>query len=203
MFRSAQHSEPTVDPDAKPTDLEAAEVVQAKGWLLGIGLIVWRRVLVPNACTLRELQGVLQVAMGWRAFISTSSASAPDVKAPWRSASSPDGTLAALRLCKDARLTYEYDLNSPWRHEVRIEESRLAAPPGKTYPSCIAGDGACPPEDCGGARGYLDGLNNASSWDASSQHLIHGADCPTALTLINLNTHQLPRRPKSSAMARW
>ena len=30
----------------------------------------------------------------------------------------------------------------------------------------MAGDGACPPEDCGGPRGYLAGLDDASSWDA-------------------------------------
>ena len=40
-------------------------MVQIKVWLLGISPMVWRRVLVPSACTLRELHGVLQVAMGW------------------------------------------------------------------------------------------------------------------------------------------
>ncbi len=40
------------------------------------------------------------------------------------------------------------------------------AEPGKSYPTCTAGDGNCPPEDCGGPRGYLAGLGNASSWDA-------------------------------------
>lgn len=34
------------------------------------------------------------------------------------------------------------------------------------YPTCTAGDGACPPEDCGGPRDYLAGLDAASSWDA-------------------------------------
>ena len=27
--------------------------------------MIWRRVLVPTAYTLRELHGVIQVAMGW------------------------------------------------------------------------------------------------------------------------------------------
>ena len=48
----------------------------------------------------------------------------------------------------------------------RIEENRLDPVPSKPYPTCVAGDGACPPEDCGGPRGYLAGLDNASSWDA-------------------------------------
>ena len=42
----------------------------------------------------------------------------------------------------------------------------MDAAPGKTYLSCVAGDGACPPEDCGGPQGYLAGLDDASSWDA-------------------------------------
>jgi len=52
-------------------------------------------------------------------------------------ASSPDVTLAGLKLRRGARFTYEYDLNIPWRHEVRIEENRLAAEPGKVLPRCI------------------------------------------------------------------
>lgn len=82
------------------------------------------------------------------------------------SASSPDVTLAELKLRRGARFTYEYDLNILWRHEVRIEESRLDVEPGKALPRCIAGDGACPPEDCGGPPGYLAGLDDASPWDA-------------------------------------
>ncbi len=35
------------------------------------------------------------------------------------SASSPDVTLAALQLRRGARFIYEYDLNIPWRHELR------------------------------------------------------------------------------------
>ena len=52
------------------------------------------------------------------------------------SASSPDVTLASLKLRRGARFTHEYDLNIPWRHEVRIEENRLDAAPGKAYPTC-------------------------------------------------------------------
>ena len=39
-------------------------LVQIKVWLLGVSPMVWRRVLVPADCTLRELHGVFQVAMG-------------------------------------------------------------------------------------------------------------------------------------------
>ena len=43
-----------------------AAVLQVKIWLVGISPMVWRRVLVPASFTLRELHGVIQVAMGPR-----------------------------------------------------------------------------------------------------------------------------------------
>ena len=129
--------------------------------------MVWRRLLVPDTCTLRELHGVIQVAMGWEGIHLYQFCFRSRRYGSWEvSASSPDVTLAALKLRKGARFMYEYDLNILWRHELRIEESRLDGAAGKAYPTCVAGDGTCPPEDCGGPRGYLAGLDDASSWDA-------------------------------------
>jgi len=81
------------------------------------------------------------------------------------SASSPDVTLAALRLRKGARFTYEYDLNIPWRHEIRIE-NQLEPEAGKAYPICTGGNGAYPPEDCDGPAGFMAGRNGVLSLDA-------------------------------------
>ena len=33
--------------------------------------MAWRRLLVPDTCTLRELHGVIQVAMGWEGIRAT------------------------------------------------------------------------------------------------------------------------------------
>jgi hypothetical protein len=54
-----------VDSAAVPSTPDAAGVVQVKVWLLGISPMVWRRLLVPDTCTLRELHGIIQVVMGW------------------------------------------------------------------------------------------------------------------------------------------
>lgn len=141
-------------------------MVQIKVWLLGISPMVWRRVLVSSACTLRELHGVLQVAMGWEGIHLYQFRLRSRRYGSWEaSASSPDIALATLRLRKGVRFAYDYDLNIPWWHEIRIEDHRPAEP-GKGNPRCTAGDGACPPEDCGGPRGYLAGLDEASSLDA-------------------------------------
>ena len=57
------------------------------------------------------------------------------------------------------------DLNIPWRHEVRIED-RLKPEARKTYPVCTGGDGACPPEDCGGPESFMDHRDDRFSFDA-------------------------------------
>jgi hypothetical protein len=54
----------TVAPSSDDT-VNADVVLQVKVWLVGISPMVWRRVLVPASFSLRELHGVIQVAMGW------------------------------------------------------------------------------------------------------------------------------------------
>ena len=44
--------------------LDGGVTMQLKVWLLGISPMVWRRLQVPAECSLRELQGVIQVAIG-------------------------------------------------------------------------------------------------------------------------------------------
>ncbi len=91
--------------------------------------MVWRRLLVPSSYTLRELHGVIQVAIGWEGIHLYDFELRAARYGSWElSASSPDVTLASLRLRKGARFMYEYDLNIPWRHEVRIEDQ----PPRET-----------------------------------------------------------------------
>jgi pRiA4b ORF-3-like protein len=141
-------------------------ILQIKIWLIGISPMVWRRVLVPTTFTLCELHGVIQVVMGWEGIHLYDFRLRAAHYGSWElAASSPDVTLAALRLRKGARFIYEYDLNIPWRHEVRIED-RLDPEARKTYPICTGGDGACPPEDCGGPESFMDHRNDRFSFDA-------------------------------------
>ncbi|MEJ7747412.1 MAG: plasmid pRiA4b ORF-3 family protein [Luteimonas sp.] len=149
-----------------PPMAETEAILQIKVWLVGISPMVWRRVLVPAAFSLRELHGVIQVAMGWEGIHLYDFQLRAARYGSWElSASSPDVTLAKLRLRKGARFVYEYDLNIPWRHEVRIED-RLGQETGKTYPLCTGGSGACPPEDCGGPESFMAGRDERFSFDA-------------------------------------
>ena len=50
---------------------------------------------------------------------------------------------------------YEYDFGDYWLHDLEVLKT---GPPeeGVRYPVCLAGEGACPPEDVGGTSGYAE-----------------------------------------------
>jgi hypothetical protein len=117
---------------------------------------------------------VFQVAMGWEGIHLYQFCLRAARYGSWElSASSPDVTLAALQFRKGARLVYEYDLNIPWRHEVRIE-NRQQPKVGKAYPACVCGSGACPPEDSGGPAAFMAVRDGLLSLDALEEPRKHG-----------------------------
>jgi hypothetical protein len=63
-------------------------------------------------------------------------------------------TLQAVACSEGAQFVYVYDLGDGWQHLIQVEK---VLPPGPKahYPICLAGKRACPPEDCGGAGGYM------------------------------------------------
>jgi pRiA4b ORF-3-like protein len=61
-------------------------------------------------------------------------------------------------------MNYEYDFGDGWVHKIVLEKV-LANDEGRDTLSCIAGERACPPEDCGGVWRYAELLNAIS--DAS------------------------------------
>ena len=76
--------------------------------------MVRRRLLVPDTCTLRELHGMIQVAMGWEGIHLYQFCLRSRRYGSWEvSASPPDVTLAELKLRRGALFTYENDLNIP------------------------------------------------------------------------------------------
>lgn len=120
---------------------------------------VWRRVLVPADITLGDLHEVIQVAMGWDDYhmhlfsVAGQEYGSPDPELGH--ASDRNVLLSQVLNGPGDRLGYTYDFGDDWEHDIVLEETR-AAVPEETYPSCVAGKGACPPEDCGGAWGYAE-----------------------------------------------
>lgn len=126
---------------------------------------VWRRVLVPARMRLDRLHDVIQAAMGWENYhLHAFTAGDVDYGPP-----DPDGPPDPELGHRDERRTavgdvigerrdrmrYVYDFGDHWRHDVVVEKV-LTAEPGSRYPLCLTGNGRCPPEDCGGVRGYAE-----------------------------------------------
>jgi hypothetical protein len=152
--------------DAETPSLGPA--LQLKARLLEVSPMVWRRLLVPGTTSLRELHGILQVAMGWEGIhLFQFHLRAVRYGSPELSAFSPGAMLADLRLRTGSRFIYEYDLNVSWRHELRVEQPR-GPEARKPYPLCLNGHGNCPPEDCGGPAGYLARQHEAVGFEAMS-----------------------------------
>jgi hypothetical protein len=119
---------------------------------------VWRRVLAPGEVDLGELHAVLQTAMGWSNShlhefeVDDERYGLPDPD--WGEGVADESKVRLSRVAREgSRLRYLYDFGDGWDHEVTVEKV-LDPQPGTRYPCCVAGRGACPPEDVGGPPGY-------------------------------------------------
>jgi hypothetical protein len=148
-------------------------VLQVKISLLGSSKPpVWRRLLVPADIRLDRLHGVIQAAMGWEDYhmhaFSDGSCEYGLADPELGHRDERKATLGRLLKREGERMRYTYDFGDDWEHEIVVEKV-LAAEPGVRYPVCVAGKGACPPEDCGGVWGYED-LCEALANPAHEQH---------------------------------
>lgn len=121
---------------------------------------VWRQVVIPAGYTLDRVHGVIQAAMGWQNYHLHMFRIAGRDYGP----AHPEIELEMLDekqfrigdLMKTGDLAgYEYDFGDGWEHELAVEAS-AAADAVTVYPACTGGEGACPPEDCGGPGGFAD-----------------------------------------------
>ncbi|MEK7384543.1 MAG: plasmid pRiA4b ORF-3 family protein, partial [Elusimicrobiota bacterium] len=152
------------DPAEVKTELVQAKalVYRIKITLVGLEPAVWRRVLVPGDVNLAGLHWVIQYVMGWsnshlHMFHVGETRYAPRTP-DWDDVE--DEHKVILRdIAPDAgfKFFYEYDMGDSWQHRIAVE-AVAPATSGFQGPECLAGAGACPPEDCGGIGGYEDFL---------------------------------------------
>jgi hypothetical protein len=144
-------------PAVRPAGLPVGEVYQLKITLRGVSRPpVWRRVAVPAALTLDLLHEVIQQVMGWHdGHMHVFSTPGRDYGLPGSGLGHADEgtvTLAEVLVMPRAAMRYTYDFGDDWEHDIVLEKILPAVPAADV--SCLAGKGACPPEDCGGAWGY-------------------------------------------------
>jgi Plasmid pRiA4b ORF-3-like protein len=173
---------------------------QLKITLRGSKPLVWRRVIVPAQCNLETLHDVIQAAMGW----SDDHLHAFEIDGQEFAGRNPLGDVidmegddaAEYRLCdvvsgEKAKFNYQYDFGDSWDHLILVEKILPpdAAKPAQAF-TCIAGAGACPPEDCGGIWGYhhmLEVLKNPKNKEYKDLKEWAGDIDPDAFDLANVN----------------
>ncbi|MFI5458236.1 MAG: plasmid pRiA4b ORF-3 family protein [Isosphaerales bacterium] len=145
---------------------KSGAIYQFKVTLEGSAPPIWRRIQVPDF-TLGELHDVLQVIMGWddshpHQFIIRGEYYGPldPDDMDWETATKDEEEIRlsqVARMGRKVRFTYVYDFGDSWQHEIVLEQTMEPAPK-VTYPRCVAGARACPPDDVGGSLGYADFL---------------------------------------------
>lgn len=114
--------------------------------------------------TLRELYGVLQVAMGWESLHLC----AFDIRGVQYGSfelcmGDPRTPLSQFGFRENDKLEYIYDMSDRWEREIRIKRFGIAEP-NKSYPVCTGSSGACPPKECGGP------LDSHRTFETASPH---------------------------------
>jgi hypothetical protein len=144
------------------------QVYQFKITLEGIKPPIWRRIQVPETYSFWDLHVAVQDSMGWLDYhlhefkvvnrltgvkegigIPTDDTFGDDLEIlpGW------EHNIADYFSMDNPMAEYVYDFGDDWEHSIRLEEI-LPRAKGVTYPICIAGERASPPEDCGGVDGY-------------------------------------------------
>ncbi len=124
---------------------------------------IWRRVQTSGNIFLPELHYLVQAAMGWQGghlhtfhvdgdYYGERDQDFDDTMLDERKV-----MLAHIAPAEKSKFRYEYDFGDDWRHLIVVEKI-LTVDTAQTYPVCVAGKRACPPEDCGGPWGYAEFL---------------------------------------------
>jgi hypothetical protein len=124
---------------------------------------IWRRFQVYDTLTFYQLHEVVQKVMDWGNyhlhlfdFNGWQITDAETLADGW--GDGEDEQKAKLKNFFEAegqKCRYEYDFGDDWQHDLLLEKI-LPAEPGVSYPRCLKGKRACPPEDCGGVWGYAE-----------------------------------------------
>jgi len=141
--------------------------------------LVWRRIQVPERYSFWDLHVAIQDAMGWQDYhlhefrvldLKTSAMvriGIPDDDFPEDRPCIPGWKVRVTNYFDHLHAmsaTYIYDFGDGWEHVVTYEGTEPANP-SFSYPRCVSGARACPPEDCGGTHGYvrfLEAIRNSS-----------------------------------------
>ncbi len=149
---------------------ENHKVYQFKVILKGIKPVVWRRIQVPESYNFWDLHVAIQDAMGWHdGHLHSFNVLNPQTGEKEEiGIVDEDGEeeclpgweipISSYITLQNEKVSYAYDFGDNWEHSLLLEKI-IYRDSEKKYPLCIAGEMACPPENCGGIGGYEKLLN--------------------------------------------
>lgn len=141
---------------------------------------IWRKILIDENASFQTLHDAIQVSFGWygyhlwefssEAFDDTGigpSGNDDPFGGGWgdEAEDAPEVLLSTVFKTPKTKFSYVYDMGDNWEHEIVLE--KIVDEPAP-FPQCVAGKGACPPEDCGGIYSYyelVETVNNPKSPD--------------------------------------
>jgi len=179
----------------KSTPEPASLVYELEVSLLEVTPRVWRRFTIPDSLTLSQLSRAIQIVMGWSGShlyefqVAGDHYSDPDADIDAKNAMRVH--LQDLSLKPGSAFEYVYDFGDDWHHRITVRNIRPIKPE-ETVPSILAGAQANPPEDIGGAYGYLDFLTIIADPKhpqyEEMRDWVEGNFDPTAFNLEKLQT---------------
>jgi hypothetical protein len=134
--------------------------------ILYIAPEIWRSFQVPGSFNLGELHDVIQVVMGWENYHLHSFEINKKIYGPepeeildfdMEQFDEYEYTLDSLNLKAKKKFLYTYDFGDDWEHQITVTKVLPVSgldPKDRSRPLCLAGERACPPEDCGSIPGY-------------------------------------------------
>ena len=182
-------------PAPKPKDGKISERLVFRIDLEGPRPPIWRRLSISSEATFADLHDAIQTLFDWdnshlHSFYKVQDRRIVSSIGPDREnndQSEDDTQLKEVFNRKGSKIHYVYDFGDNWTHLIKLEKS-IKSQPGESGPTCLAGRGIAPPEDCGGVWGFMDLLDPESGyaeemeWDPEQiRHLREGKFDPKSV----------------------
>ncbi len=139
------------------TSATLLSIYQLRIVLRSISPLIWRRVLVRSDTTLSHLHTILQIVFAW----SDEHLHSFHIHGrEYGSSRTPTRGVRLRDFClhRGERFRYVYDFGAHWECDIRLE-ALLPLAPRRVYPVCLGDKHAAPSEDCWGAWGYMERLD--------------------------------------------
>lgn len=154
-------------------------IYQFKITLNGIKPKIWRQIQVPGNYSFLDLHIAIQETMGWEdCHLHQFEMINPRYgkMEPIDESKENKTIISKYFSLSNKKANYEYDFGDSWEHTILLEKI-LPVEKGSKYPKCLAGERACPLENCGGALGYeglLEAIKNPN--DSEYQDMLGWID---------------------------